>query len=56
MYFVEEDGAGDGHDLSVVEMQNVLSTSPTFSSSVMAVDPYTDAAGRDPARRNRFRR
>jgi hypothetical protein len=46
MWFVQEHpgsgGLGDGQHIDVVEMTNVLSNNPTFTTTTLAVNPYTD--------------
>jgi hypothetical protein len=41
MYFVEENTFDDGSNLRVVSATNLLSNSPTFTDTVVPVDPYT---------------
>jgi hypothetical protein len=42
MYFVEENTYGDGANLRVVSATSLLSNSPTFTDTVVGVDPYTE--------------
>jgi uncharacterized repeat protein (TIGR01451 family) len=48
MWLVQEHpgagGLGDGQHIDVVKMTNVLSTSPTFATTTLAVSPYTDVS------------
>ncbi len=45
MWFVQEhpgsDGLGDGQHIDVVRMDNVLSSNPTFTTTTLAVNPYS---------------
>src|SRR5579883_1774549 len=45
MWFVQEhpgsDGLGDGQHINVVRMDNVLSSNPTFTTTTLAVNPYS---------------
>jgi hypothetical protein len=41
MYFVEENGYGNGSQMDVVSASNLLSSSPSFNDTVVNVDPYT---------------
>ncbi len=48
MWFVQEhpgtNDLGDGQHIDVVRMNNVLSSTPTFTTTTLAVKPYTDVS------------
>jgi uncharacterized repeat protein (TIGR01451 family) len=48
MWLIQEhpgaNGLGDGQHIDVVQMTNVLSSSPTFTTTTLAVHPYTDVS------------
>jgi uncharacterized repeat protein (TIGR01451 family) len=48
MWFVQEHpgsgGLGDGQHIDVVKMSNVLSSTPTYTTTTLAVHPYTDSS------------
>src|SRR5262249_9934651 len=52
MWFVQEHpgagGLGDGQHIDVVKMINILSSAPTFTTTTLAVNPYTDVSLRAP--------
>ncbi|HZU35086.1 MAG TPA: hypothetical protein VFA18_04215, partial [Gemmataceae bacterium] len=44
MWLVEENGLGNGQAIRVVQMTNILSNAPTFTDTVVPVNPYTNPA------------